>query len=109
MNYYVLKPPLKYKTHYEHNLLEFDYIAPDNFAEIQNNTNVKIIGAIKLHQTHEKDIDTVIIESHGETFHYKLLNISTGTKKTLKIKGYLLVSKHTYVAILARHKENTFR
>lgn len=54
MNYYALKLPFEYKTHYEHNLLEFDYIDPHDFSKIQSNTNVKIIGAIKLHQTNKK-------------------------------------------------------
>lgn len=100
MNYYALKLPFEYKTHYEHNFVEFDYINPHDFAKIQSNAKVKIIGAIKLRQTNKKSIDTVIIESHGETFQYKLLDISIITKKSLKIKGYILVHKHTYVAIL---------
>lgn len=94
-------------AHYKKGKLEFDYIKPDDFKEIEKNDTPSIIGEIKLSTiADDKKTDKVIIESNSKTFTYELIQQqknSDSRKKTQKnIMGYIKVDNNTYVAVLKK-------
>lgn len=96
--YYVQKTEYN-ATHYKKKNLEFDYIKPNDFEEINKNTHPNILGVIKLTTPVENcNTDKVIIESNNQTFTYELHYQNRISCNCLV--GYLKVADNTYIAIL---------
>lgn len=94
MKYYI--QAINNGVHYKKDKLEFDYLKPKKIKELkEKNTNIKIIGSIKLKETNKNNVDTLIIQSNNCTFTFEIEN-EIATKNVL---GYVLVSDNTYIAI----------
>lgn len=94
MKYYVQN--IKKGNHYKKNKIEFDYLKEKDFKKLkEENNEVTILGSIKLKETNNSKVDTIVIESNDCTFSFELLK----DKEPSNILGYVLVFDNTYVAI----------
>ena len=94
MKYYVQN--IKKGNHYKKNKIEFDYLKEKDFKELkEENNEVTVLGSIKLKETNNSKVDTIVIESNDCTFNFELLK----DKEPSNILGYVLVFDNTYVAI----------
>lgn len=101
MNYYVYDIENTNARIFKKDHYQFDYIEPDPFEKVQNNSKPSVIGYIKLKEIEkESSIDTVEISS-GITNHYFELMPPDKMKHLRKkhLIGYIMVSADTYVAV----------
>lgn len=94
MKYYVQN--IEKSNHYKKKKLEFDYLKEKDFKKLkEKNKDITVLGSIKLKETNNSKVDTIVVESNDCTFNFELLK----EKEPNGIIGYVLVFDNTYVAI----------
>lgn len=84
---------------------QFDYIEPDSFERMQNNTEFSIIGCMKLKEIEKEEVSDKVVISNGLIDHYFELMPTDKMKHFSKrnLIGYALVSGG-YIAVYKASK-----
>lgn len=93
MKYYVQE--IKGASLYNKKDIRFDYLKPDDFKDVQNKTNAKVVGSIHLKETNKNNVDTLVVESNNKTFQFEVENDTS----TSGVMGYVLVFDNSYIAV----------